>query len=132
MEDDTAQEMKRRRKEDRLKREANVGKARREEQQSYEQAADKYRPSDLRRRIRQINQLSAEHQKNDVVLDHLALRTLQSSVEKKQFEVDRRHAKREKKLERLRVEELNRLKEILLADAPGRQEERGRNSKLVK
>lgn len=105
-------------------RQANVEKSREDEQLKVLQASDKYRPADLRRRIRQINELSAEHQKNEEVLDYMSMKNLQLVMQKKKEEVDRRVARREKKFERLRRDEQERLREILDADQIGRAQDR--------
>lgn len=124
LDDETNRETQIRLQRDVQHRQANVEKSREDEQLKVLQADDKYRPADLRRRIRQINELSAEHQKNEEVLDYMAMRSLQRAMEKKQQDVDKRVARREKKFEKFRVDELERLKEILGADTEGRAQDR--------
>lgn len=83
--------------------------------------------TDATRRMRHVNELSAEHLKNEEILDRMAMTALFHNVQQKEEDITKKIIRREKKLHRQDTEEMDRLHEILAADESNRSAARKRD-----
>jgi flagellar motility protein MotE (MotC chaperone) len=79
---------------------------------------------DMNRKMRQVNELTAEHEKNKDIVAHIQSTALFEAVQKKEKASLKRHVRREKTFARLQENEMHRLVEIVEADRENVEAER--------
>lgn len=98
-----------------IKRESMVTKSKQDLKLREEMANHNYNDN-IQRRARHVHEMITEHQKNEIATDKLAKDSLKKGIYSKELDHIKRTQRREERFERLKLQEMARLKEILAAD----------------